>query len=194
MALLDNFNRANENPIAGPNWVNVISSCQIASNQVAFNSISFSETTWAASTFGPDGRVQTDVPVRPGNTGKEVSLHWRMSSSSSSTRNGYRLRWARGGNAIINRVDAGVETTILTVSLPTFNDGDVIRVTFVGSVHTIFRNGVAVPGGSVTDGTYLGAGYVGMGGSFSTGNNVGRLDHFDAETALPTFQPQAVMM
>jgi hypothetical protein len=184
----DDFNRANENPLTATNWSvpTAVGGEQVTGNLCAAANTSADtsarESCWKNETFGPDCYVQITVTTRPDNTRGVVLCLRGSNNNSKPTRTGYRMVWTRGGDCTI-RTENGdnTETTIATAVAPTFNDGDIVRFSAVGSTITVTRNGT-VTVVTVSNGTYTAAGYVGIGCSNNNGTNTCRLDNFSANS------------
>lgn len=143
----DNFNRA----LLGSDWVQGIGTMLIVSNAAtgtaSVNSIYFWNT--ATNTFGADQESQVVV----GNlaTGAQYAS---VAVRASGTRcyEAYTDGVAGALHTAIARIDAGVETEILTVAT-TFTAGDVLKLGIVGTTLQMYKNGTAV-GGTIVDATY----------------------------------------
>lgn len=177
---LDDFNRANENPLNPTNWgVPTATAMQVVSNLCAASASSAgAESVWK-TLFGPDAYSEIKVTTRPAS-GQYVILTVRLSNyTDTTTRTGYFIRWQRGADCVIYRFNGnGTDTELARAVGPTFADGDIVRLSAEGSTISVQRNGAAAFL-TATDATYGSAGYCGIGITNST-SNIGRLDDFNA--------------
>ncbi len=102
-SVLDDFNRADENPLSGGgNWALLNSlgaPLKSVSNQVGESTNALNESYWAASNFGPDCEVFCTFSVVPTAAGG-MRLYVRIQGEGgASTWDGYSLRtsWVTGG-------------------------------------------------------------------------------------------------
>lgn len=197
MALLDDFNRANENPLTTTNWntVSPFSAMQIVTNRArtAASSGNTSEESWKNETFGPDCYSEIIVVARPETGGRFIILTVRGSNSSNSnTRTGYRMEWTRGADCVIYRENGDSTKTELNRAIaPTFNDGDTVRLTAQGSTLTVTSNGATVVAAS--DSTYGTAGYISFGASRGSSNSFTGDDFSGATISPASAKPKTLM-
>lgn len=87
--------------------------------------------------------------------GQEVEL-WLNGTIGPNSLTGYEITFSvNGGSALIVRSNGPQGNfTILAQVAVTASNGDVIQATRNGGLITVFKNGVAVPGLSVTDSTF----------------------------------------
>lgn len=159
----DDFNRANENPIAG-NWTNDAlgegsdNQLKIVSNQLqAVTADTSCEAYWNADTFSGAIEEYFTVVTKPGNT-QRVELGF-IQQPGSATFDGYKLSCrdnAGTDDFLLERMDNSVGTTIATATIE-FNAGDVIALSRSSTgVFTVWLNGVAIAVSSA-DTTYTGS-------------------------------------
>jgi hypothetical protein len=181
---LDGFNRADETPVSfGGLWGNGIlgsgeRSLKVVSNQLASDR-STTATAWWSTQYGADCESWATIATLPGN-GNSVRLYVRLQTPGSSAVDGYMLLFNQlsgTDQVVLVRITNGALTALSTVN----------REIAAGSRLLLRANGTAleswVQQGSVwtrlsrvTDSTYGGAGYVGVGIRGKTG----RLDDFGA--------------
>jgi hypothetical protein len=170
-AILDNFNRANEIPIAG-NWSSPLrptdTKPSLISNQMNANSNPSARAWWNASQFGPDCEAYVTITYKP-PTGDCISVMARTSNVGLSTFSGY---WGEACTAsgadtwTLYRFDSGSFTQIGTTGTSEFAVGDGIGIEAIGSAIKLYQrtSGVWTVRTSATDTTYNTAGYIATGG------------------------------
>lgn len=150
----DNFNRADQNPLAG-NWTKITSSLnlKILSNQISSIGSADSKYLWNADTFNADQYSQCRPTVFVG--GQLACVR------ASAPNNAYVVRMATSYLDIEKYVE-GVRT-ILGSSYSYSMNGttDVAKISVVGTTLQRYMNGTAV-GGAVTDAS-LSSGRAGIG-------------------------------
>lgn len=167
-SLLDDFNRANADPISGT-WTTPIGlsggagAIEIVSNQVAGRA---GDGMWDLTTYGPDLEAWFTMVDKPGNGLGGIFAYGRM-STLTNTANGYSVDFrVTGGTDTIRiiRYDAG-SGTVLDSTGQTFNAGDGIGLEIIGSTIKMYRRDTGVWGEvfSFVDATYSAAGYIGLG-------------------------------
>lgn len=188
--ILDSFDRANENPLSdGGKWSNDVlgsgeSGLKIVSNQLACSYAS-TRTAWRNDQrYGPDTEVTVTVDTKPG-VGNVVRLYARLQTPGSASFDGYELRFLHNSGTdqvLIERVDASVFTTLRTVDQE-LTAGDELKLRVIGSSIQAWRyDGLSWSEvGEVSDSTYTGRGYVGVG----LRGTSGRLDDFRATSLSP---------
>jgi hypothetical protein len=196
---LDNFNRPNENPLSDAGrWTNAVNGgvengLHVSSNQLACTATSTC-TAWRSNAqYGPDVEVWTRISTLPG-TNNHVRLYARLKEQGSAAYDAYMLRTNQlsGTDEVyLERIDNGAHVRKLTVSQE-LAAGDLVLLRVEGSTLEGWRHdGVAWSRlGTVTDSTYPGPGFVGIGLRGTTG----RLDDFGARTtsANPPGAPTAL--
>ncbi len=164
------FTGSNGDPL-GANWTVAVGAFQIFSNQA--NSLNAGENIarWTADAFGTDHYAQAAIVSSGGAWGGGVGV--RLSGT-----NGYVIRILNGApptDVDLNRVDTGTSTLLTTITGLTIVDGDVFKLTAVGSLLTVYQNGVSR--GSFTDATYG----TGSAGISTFGANGALIDDFSAD-------------
>ncbi len=194
---LDGFNRANENPLSDAGrWGNGVNGSVETGLNVLSNQLACSKTTtctaWRSNTqYGPDTEVWAHVTTQPG-INNQLRLYSRLQQPGTATYDSYMLRTnqlAGTDQVWLERVDNGAIVNRLTVNQE-LADGDLILLRTKGSTLEAWRhNGSSWSRlGVVTDSTYSGAGYVGVGLRGTTG----RVDDFGARTpGAPVSPPGA---
>jgi hypothetical protein len=169
-AILDNFNRADESPIAG-NWGSPLTPSykkpSLISNQMAANANPDAKAWWNASQFGPNCEAYVTITYKP-QTGECVNVMLRASNVGLATLSGY---WGEACTASgadtwdLYRFDSGIVTHIGTTGTSEFAVGDGIGIEAIGSAIKLYQrtSGVWTVRVSVTDTTYTTAGYLAVG-------------------------------
>jgi Fibronectin type III domain len=187
-APLDDFNRANENPLSdGGRWLNGISSSSekglvVSSNQVACT-ITTTATAWrSVGAYGPDSEAWVTIATLPG-VGNAVRVYARLQAPGSAAVDGYMVRFQQQSGTdqvFIDRLDNAAVTTLASFNQE-FAAGDRLRISVVGSTVQAWRysGGSWTKLGEVSDSTYPAAGYIGVGLRGTTG----RLDDYGGRAA-----------
>lgn len=163
--ILDDFNRANENPLSG-NWINdalaegADNQLQIVSNQVKAVTVNTSCEAYYNTVYNGNLEVYFTVITKPGPL-ERVEMGF-LKSPGTGTYSGYQLTCedvAAGTDALnISRADSGSTTQIGTVAVEyAANDVLGMSITKAGLI-TVYQNGVKKL--SVTDTTYTGDFYL----------------------------------
>jgi hypothetical protein len=187
-ALLDDFNRANENPLTTSNYGGMTSASllRLISNQCAGVSAGnvLNDMSWN-TVFPADQIAQVKVPVVDTLSGTYIRLYLR-SSSQTSAPNGYMMQWQNGVQGLqIYRMTAGAYTLLATASGAVVANNDVVMFQVDGYVLTVYQNTASVlsydASGDVTK--YNNSGFIGLGGLGSvfrfddfTGGRLGYID------------------
>ena len=183
LAVLDNFNRANENPLSSVNWGNGIlgnseRNLKVVSNQCASDRTSTASAWWKTQ-LGAASEAYATVATLPGN-GNAVRLYARLQSPGSSAADGYVLVYNQlsgTDQVLLYRMTNGALTQIASAS----------REVAAGNTLLLRANGTALESwirvGStwtrlsrVTDATYTNAGFAGL----AIKGKTGRVDDFGA--------------
>ncbi|MDH4341173.1 MAG: fibronectin type III domain-containing protein, partial [Thermoleophilia bacterium] len=182
---LDNFDRANETPVSfGGRWGDGIlgsgeRSLKVVSNQLASTRSTTATAWWNNAQYGADCESWATIATLPGN-GNAVRLYVRLQTPGTSAVDGYMLFYNQlsgTDQVVLLRITNGALTALSTVN----------REITAGSRLLLRATGTALESwvqdgagwsqlGRVTDSTYVGAGYVGVGIRGKTG----RLDDFGA--------------
>lgn len=180
--LLDDFNRANENPIAG-NWSTSAlggsgNKWQLLTNQAT--GLGAPSGNWYLTSYGPDCEVYCTLVTQAADI---FTLWARTVNPSLSTLNGYRLVWL-SPSLTITRIDGGVSTSIGADVGITFTNGDKLGMSCVGSLITsyLFHGGSWSQVDQVTDATYSAAGFLAMETDIATAV----VDDFSGGTVVST--------
>jgi len=184
LAILDTFNRANENPLSfGGRWGSGVlgsseRSLKVVSNQCA-SALSATATAWWQTKLATDEEAYATIATRPGN-GNAMRLYVRLQTPGSAAVDGYMLLFSQlsGTDQIaLYRITDGALTQLATAN----------RELAAGTRLLLRARGDTLEGWaregstwtrvtSATDSTYAGAGYAGIGIRGKTG----RLDDFGA--------------
>lgn len=165
--ILDNFNRANENPLTG-DWVNGVfvgqSGLRVVSNQVSGNDAVESSSYWGQITT-TDCESFVSLPVL--DNAKNHTLLLRLQEPGTVNVSGYAVRFLRGGGpdrTLFYRIDNGVLTQLGSYIEQEFSPGDALGAEMVGTSLNAYRynSGAWQLLGSRTDATYQAAGYIGL--------------------------------
>jgi peptidoglycan/xylan/chitin deacetylase (PgdA/CDA1 family) len=131
-AILDNFNRANENPLSGGgNWaaISSLGGAQLVSNAVASPSSTTAASLWHTS-FAGDVETYATILVSTNNAGL-----YAETTLSSGNANGYLWQW-QGSDVSpafhLYRADNNVPTTLGTFSGFALTAGDKLALRVIG--------------------------------------------------------------
>jgi len=151
--MADNFNRANSIGL-GANWTNLgdaedpylasvvdgLCRLNIPDNIVGMN---LRTSTWRWNpqvTNGDDGYIETRIANRGGNDDGLRTVVWRRAANTGTTPTvGVGMEFSPLGIYVVNRSGA---TILRRQSCGAFDAGDVVRMTSVGNVHTVTKNGL----------------------------------------------------
>lgn len=175
-SVLDNFNRATENPLSGGgNWTNPLlfgnSALQIESgvaNQVGGTSSGANSAYRSNTTYGPDSEAYITLTVKSGSS--LVAVYARITNpNSSGASDGYSVSLAISGGTDtlrVERVDNDIKTIIASASQEV-SAGDAFGLECNGTTIAAYYKASggswnATPTASTTDATYGSAGYVGL--------------------------------
>jgi hypothetical protein len=141
----DNFNRANESPIAG-NWSTVTGegSCALDTNQVHVSGVGTDGAIrWNADAFGNDHYSQIVVTVLNTDANKCVGPIVRA-QAAADTFYAARCLGPAGASAVLklHKTVAGVGAE-LTSATVTINVNDTVKLEIVGNTLTCYVNGVS---------------------------------------------------
>ena len=185
LPILDNFNRPNENPLSfAGRWGNGILGSSERSLRVTANQCRSTQTTtatawWNAAQLGPDSESYVTIATRPGN-GNAVRLYVRLRTPGSSAVDGYMLLYNQSSGTdtlTIYRLTNGALTSLQSTSHEVAAGTRLLLRARGNALEAWVKEGsVWSRQIRVTDSTYAGAGYVGVGLRGTTG----RLDDFGA--------------
>ena len=191
--LLDNFNRATEDPLANGTWSGPVISghgqLKVGSggsaNQAVPSAGGNSSSYWSAATFGPDCEVFTVLSQKPGD-GLLIALYARIVNPNvAGATDGYRLlilTLAAADQWFISRIDNDVATTLGLLATQEIATGDSLGLEIVGSTITAYHKSAGVWSAvfSRTDATYTAAGNIAIFDNATTG----LLDDFSGGTIV----------
>lgn len=195
----DDFNRANETPLAG-NWANgtgeagfnLTSNAAVPVNPASADGCSI----YTGTSFGADHSIVGPLVVS-GNNGAEQGMGLCVRHALAA-RTYYRLIIDHAGsnNATLARFVAAAHTTLVTWT-QTFTDGDLFELRVTGptsnAVLTIYRNGVSAQTFTDTSSTVPASGAPGLSSSsaYTSGSidTVTMTDSFDVVTTARPFNP-----
>lgn len=168
-SILDNFNRANEGPPPGANWIDDVidgyPGLRLISNAVQLQAgdSGADESFWNAS-IGPD--LEIYITINSVSVNCSFQIHARLNVTNPFTRTGYYLNVVPGitGGWLFYRRDTGFSDVILASGSETFAIGDKAGFSIVGSAITIYRytSGAWSQIGTASDGAYSGSGYLSL--------------------------------
>ncbi len=198
-SVLDNFTRADENPLSGGgNWAVLSTSAptlKLVSNRVTCSTNALNQNYWTVADFGPDCEVFATFAVVSTSAGGLRLFARVVQEGGANTFDGYCLRcsWVTGGandTVTLNVVTNGV-LTVLNTFTHEMVDGDKYGMTCIGTVLEAWCAPVAtgVWGSlgtydTVSDGTkYSAAGKIAVGMGNTT--TIERLDDFGGGTYVP---------
>jgi len=183
--ILDNFNRANEAPLANGNWTcpaqTGAGTLSLTSNQVN-STFGSADCYWSASTFGPDSEAFVTISTIDNVCS---ALFLRANNLNSTSLNGYWYEYcgvsgASNDTFTIYRIDNGSCTNI-AAGTQEVASGDSIGAGAIGSSLKMYYKAAAGSWTSVvnvSDATYSGSGRIGL----HTENTTFRLDDFGGGT------------
>lgn len=167
-SILDDFNRANETPIAG-NWTLPFTTNSESLN-LSSNSMRYAGTVnltasayWNPTTYGPDCEVfVTDLNIVSSGF---VRLILRGTNPGNAW-NGYSVAIPYTGSAQFLRSDNGTATQLSTFTGPSLRPGQSVGFRMTGSLMTAYLNDGSSSEwrslGSTYDPTYTTAGFIGI--------------------------------
>lgn len=166
LVVLDDFNRANENPLTdGGKWLsrNANFNLQLLSNRCAGLGSVLNSMYWAAATFGPNCGAFVTIPVLGGSS-DYVRLYLRLASPGTLSESGYMAQWINSGTSgliIFKETTREAFTTLAQNTALTYAAGDVITFTAVSNVLTVLKNGASVL--TVNDSSFIRTGNLALG-------------------------------
>lgn len=194
--LIDQFNRANENPLAGNwtcPWAPGDNNLQLTTNAVKGPGY-FADGFWNPSTFGPPSEAFLTWSTVDSGIAQGAYLGARQQNPGAANVSGYYI-YPNGLFAAANnewqfrRTDAGADTTLGATFTQALSSGDGIGIEIIGStIAALHRGGSWTQLTTRSDSTYSGAGSLGMGLTGAT--NV--FDDFGGGTVTERHQTRRV--
>lgn len=184
---LDNFDRANENPLGNGTWSWPVysgdSQLQVLDNVAGgTGATSFQESYWSSTTFGPDSEVYVTFSILT-LLSDLAYLDLRIANPNSAGLDCYEWVWdATAATGRLYRVDDTVNTLLGATFSITLAAGNRVGLEMIGSNLAFYDDN----GGSWTqratrsDSTYTAAGFISMG----LQGAVGRYDNFSGGTVV----------
>lgn len=174
----DDFNRANETPLAG-NWTSFTASKFNLAGNVVVPAATGSDSTsiWNANAFANDQFSQAALTVN-GTNGGGAGLGLCLRSDGNPSRTLYRLviDHAASNNIDISRFNAGANSPLKQVT-QAWTDGDTWRFEITGFVLSVYRNGALVTTfDDSASGSKIASGSVGI--SYSSTETSASLDNW----------------
>jgi hypothetical protein len=155
----DDFNRANETPIAAP-WAAIVGGgANLTSNALASTAGTEKLSYYNSGTWGNNQEAEGVV----GNL-SESNNYAELLVRSGASGNGYSVYTdgvSGAGHTEIARYDGGTPTVLQSIAT-TFANGDTLKIGVVGTTITMYKNGAAQTP-TATDATYA-SGNPGAGG------------------------------
>lgn len=184
--LLDDFNRADETPVAGFSNLLGLGALEIVTNVVegaAANASGF----WNAADFGADCEVYADIATKPA-AGANLSIFLRTQEEGGATVDGYyvvanSVSGSANDTFQINRLDNRAATQLGATITQEYAAGEKMGLEAIGDQITAYWHSAGVWNnlGSRTDATYGAAGGIGIGFSSATS---GQADNFSGGTVV----------
>jgi peptidoglycan/xylan/chitin deacetylase (PgdA/CDA1 family) len=156
--VLDNFNRADENPLSGGgNWTSAasLSGAKLQDNAVAASVTTTSTSLWKDSYSG-DVEARATILTATNNSG----VYARASLNGSGQVSGYIWQWLGATSSpatfVLNRIDANTLTTLATFGGFSLDAGDQLALRVIGSSVEgwVYHLGAWQQVASATDTTY----------------------------------------
>jgi hypothetical protein len=146
LSIIDDFNRANENPATNWSVMTGIDPMRIVSNELTGGGVTWSGSSYNNLIFSDPCEIFVTNTFGIGSGGvQELNYLCKDASSglqpSDGNRSGYRLYFNVDGVGTITlkRVTAGVDTTIGTWTVSGgVNNGDSVCVQTIQGVHTVY--------------------------------------------------------
>jgi hypothetical protein len=164
-SILDNFNRADQDPLSS-SWTNYQGGLKVVSNRcVGKTGLANTDIAYWNSANYADVELYGTVGIKPENDLGTLNLYFRV---DTATANGYVLVYNKltaGDTLVVYKLTGGSPTQILSIS-QAISLNDVIGISMVGSLITVYRNGSSV--GSVSDSTYSAAKRIALGVKYTT--------------------------
>ncbi len=187
--LLDQFNRADENPLANGNWtgpfVTTAQQMKIVTNVAALAATSFNlnGSIWNTSTFGPNSECYFTLTTDDDSSRTFFCI--LRGQDINALADGYLCEGDSGfgdDNFRLQRVDNAVRTQIGSTQAGEWASGDALGCEMTGNSLQGYRKpsggSWATHGAAATDSTYTGANYIGFGAE----NTGFRFDDFGGGT------------
>lgn len=160
VGVIDDFNRANENPIAAP-WTIVTGTpdCQILANEFAISSGTYGQAFYS-SISAADVDAFATIVVKSG----DMLMMFRMGGTSDSTKFGYEII-VGATTIVLNTHPAGGGGVTLISSTTTAANGDRVGGRAIGTSLELWHKpsaGSWTRLGTATDSTFTAAGYLNL--------------------------------
>ena len=170
----DNFNRANESPIAAP-WATANGNCQLSSNKA------YPAAANAIFRYDGTGATQTDcyavlTPVVMNYGGIYLLLRWDGNVTTNAPSNCYAAQISGTGSIFLRKYVNGSPTTIGTATSQPTTGTHTLMIQAVGTTIKVALDGTQII--SVTDSAYS-SGKTGV--YFTSGGNIARYAFDDFE-------------
>jgi hypothetical protein len=162
--LLDQFNRANEDPVTG--WTGFRSEPvgKIVSQQLVVSNVLTGATQYFGASTYTDCECYFTMVTAPTT---DCSLYVRIDGGDGDSLNGYRVIYSVAASTVkIQKYVAGTRSDLATISSVTFANGDSFGISIVSTTIRAYKktSGTWAELGNVVDSTFTSAGYIGMRG------------------------------
>ena len=175
-SIIDNFNRANENPMTG--WANMTTSgLQVVSNACTTSGAGLNSSYWNTIFTGADCEAYVTIASDPASN-RSMYVYVRLTDIGSGTTDGYAIKFNKlsGTDTLqLIRVDNGSETVLGANFTQELTAGNKFGIEIVGSTLTAYVDTGSgwTSLGTRTDSTYSAAGYAGLGIASGSLDNFG---------------------
>ncbi len=187
-SILDNFNRANENPLANGTWtcpmIGGFANLQIVSNQVDSSGGGDGSCYWSAASFGADAEAYVTISTLP-SAPDCVTLMARTSGENSSSFNGYQAVYCAvsGANNDTFTLRRWLNASFVAIAsgIQEASAGDSIGIEVIGTTVRMLYKPAAGSWTqilSTTNSEVSGSGHVGL----SVNGQTARVDDFGGGT------------
>jgi len=192
----DSFQRANENPLSDSgNWTTATTHAMQVSSDVAIgtsagatSASAYTGITWPNDQYS---EVTAGTGWAEGSGANYIIPIVRIGGTTASPTFYYVYVQNSGGNAYIGKYVSGTNTNLFSVSGLIVADGDVFRLTVVGTTLYFYQNDLLVH--SLTDSS-VSSGNAGFGAEAAVTNSLAPISLWtggSAVNATPTFSPAA---
>lgn len=199
--LVDNFNRADENPLSGGgSWSNKVVAANgdvlVSGNSVTGTGGGICSAWYNASAPGADCEVYASVPTPPTSSITNARVYARIATPGTAGVDAYFLQYTGNGTWTLFRLTNASGSSIASGSI-TLAAGDKIGISCIGDQISgyVYQSGAWSLLGTATDATYSAAGYAGIGMNAGSGGAV--MDDFyfgTVSAATSSWVPRAVLI
>lgn len=191
-AILDSFNRADENPASGWNGNTygggTHTNIQVVLSRAKGTSASQKFAAYRSAAYGPNQEAYVTIAQKPAGENKSVVwLDLRLQEAGTSGVDGYELelRNKSGTDTVeVFRITNGTFINLGSIVSQEYDQGDGLGASIVGNTITLYRKpqgGDWVQVTTRTDTTYTQAGQIGVGGGSTSDGTI--IDDFGGGTS-----------